>query len=99
MSDGYELRVERLIDAPIDAVWRAWTDHLPEWWCPKPWTTDVIEIDGKPENRSAMVMHPRFSLVSSQAVLIFRALLLRLRNGLARRSCNHRKIGFSMQQR
>jgi len=56
MSEDYELTVERLIDAPIDAVWRAWTDHLPEWWCPRPWTTEVIEIDGKPGGRSSMVM-------------------------------------------
>ena len=56
MSGEYELTVERLIDAPVDAVWRAWTDHLTEWWCPKPWTTEVIEMDMKPGGRSAMVM-------------------------------------------
>ena len=55
MSDR-ELQVERLMDAPIDAVWRAWDEHLAEWWCPKPWTTEIIEMDKRPGGRSAMIM-------------------------------------------
>jgi uncharacterized protein YndB with AHSA1/START domain len=51
-----ELSVEKLIDAPIAAVWTAWTDHLEEWWCPKPWTTELIEQDLRPGGRSAMIM-------------------------------------------
>lgn len=51
-----ELSVEKLIDAPIDAVWKAWTDHLEEWWCPKPWTTELIEQDLRPGGRTAMIM-------------------------------------------
>ena len=52
----YELSVTRLIDAPRKALWRAWTDHLKEWWCPKPWTTEIIEHDLRPGGRSALVM-------------------------------------------
>ncbi|AJP70734.1 SRPBCC domain-containing protein [Sphingomonas hengshuiensis] len=51
-----ELSIETLIDAPVDAVWRAWTDHLAEWWCPKPWTTELIEHDVRPGGRSAMIL-------------------------------------------
>lgn len=56
MSDVLELSVERLIDAPVDACWRALTDHLEEWWCPRPWTTELIEQDLRPGGRSAMIM-------------------------------------------
>lgn len=36
--------------APRQALWRAWTDPelLKEWWCPKPWTTDVRAFDLRP---------------------------------------------------
>jgi len=56
MSEVYELSVERLIDAPVAAVWKAWTDHLEEWWCPRPWKTELIEQDLRAGGRSAMVM-------------------------------------------
>ena len=55
-SNGFELAVERLIAAPPKMVWAAWTEHLAEWWAPKPWTTIVIENDLRPGGRSAMVM-------------------------------------------
>lgn len=56
MTDLHELSITRLIDAPREAVWRAWTDHLAEWWCPKPWTVEIIEQDMRAGGRSAMVM-------------------------------------------
>lgn len=63
MSDGtpadtapYELKITRLIDAPRAAVWRAWTDHLAEWWCPRPWTVEIVEQDRRAGGRSAMIM-------------------------------------------
>ena len=52
-----ELSVERIIDAPPSAVWTVMTDRMPEWWCPKPWTAKVIELDWRAGGRSAMVMH------------------------------------------
>ncbi|MGY2733691.1 SRPBCC family protein [Sphingomonas sp. UYP23] len=52
----HELRITRLIDAPREAVWRAFTDHLAEWWCPRPWTVELIEQDLRPGGRSAMRM-------------------------------------------
>ena len=56
MSDTYELRITRLIGAPREAVWRAWTDHLEEWWCPKPWTVEIVEQDLRAGGRAAMIM-------------------------------------------
>lgn len=52
----HEVRITRLIDAPREAVWRAWTDHLAEWWCPKPWTVEIVKQDLRPGGRSAMIM-------------------------------------------
>jgi uncharacterized protein YndB with AHSA1/START domain len=52
----HELTVSRLIDAPVASVWRAWTEHLEEWWCPKPWTTEILEVDMRPGGRCAMIM-------------------------------------------
>ncbi|OYY69115.1 SRPBCC family protein [Sphingomonas sp. 28-63-12] len=52
----YELSVTRLMDVSRAIVWRAWTEHLTEWWCPKPWTTEVIANDMRPGGRSAMIM-------------------------------------------
>ena len=52
----HELSITRLIDAPREAVWRAWTERLTEWWAPKPWTTEIIELDLRPGGRSAMIM-------------------------------------------
>ena len=51
-----ELRIERLIDAPIDVVWQAWTAHFEEWFVPRPWSVELREQDLRAGGRSAMVM-------------------------------------------
>lgn len=56
MSDGYELSVTRLIDAPVERVWKIATERMTEWWCPKPWTAEIVEQDWRPGGRSAMIM-------------------------------------------
>ncbi|WP_375397814.1 SRPBCC family protein [uncultured Sphingomonas sp.] len=53
----HELSITRLIDAPVAAVWRAWTGHLSEWFCPKPWRAELIEQELKAGGRSVIVMH------------------------------------------
>jgi len=57
IDEPHELVIDRLIDAPVDAVWRAWTDHLEEWWCPRPWRAEVIEHDLRAGGRSAITLH------------------------------------------
>jgi uncharacterized protein YndB with AHSA1/START domain len=41
MSD--DLVISRFLAAPREKLWRAWSDPkiLAQWWCPKPWTTEV----------------------------------------------------------
>jgi uncharacterized protein YndB with AHSA1/START domain len=55
-AERLELWIERTLDAPVAAVWRAWTEHLEAWWCPKPWSTELVEMDLRPGGRSAMIM-------------------------------------------
>ncbi|HEY6916707.1 MAG TPA: SRPBCC family protein [Allosphingosinicella sp.] len=55
-TNGLELSITRIIDAPREIVWRAWTERLEEWFAPRPWTTRVIEQDFRPGGRSAVVM-------------------------------------------
>ena len=45
-----DLIISRILRAPRDKLWRAWTepDLLKEWWCPKPWTTEVKAFDLRP---------------------------------------------------
>jgi uncharacterized protein YndB with AHSA1/START domain len=47
MSDVFELKLSRVMDAPRALVWKAWSDpeHLKQWWAPKPWTTPKCEMD------------------------------------------------------
>ena len=53
----HELVTERLIDAPVAAVWRAYTDHLGEWFCPAPWRAEVVAMDLRAGGRSAVTMY------------------------------------------
>ncbi len=52
----FELAIERYIDAPPAAIYSMFTDKLEEWWCPKPWSTEVIEHDLRAGGRSALIM-------------------------------------------
>ena len=47
--EAHDLVISRLVKAPRALLWRAWTDPalLKEWWCPKPWTTEVRAFDLK----------------------------------------------------
>jgi uncharacterized protein YndB with AHSA1/START domain len=53
-----ELVLSRLIDAPRQAVYRAWTEPelLKQWFAPRPLTTPVAELDVRPGGASLIVM-------------------------------------------
>ena len=42
-----ELSVTRLLNAPIDLVWKTWTEaeHILRWWGPKDYTSPTCKID------------------------------------------------------
>jgi uncharacterized protein YndB with AHSA1/START domain len=62
MTDGkagrYELRFERLLDAPRANVWRCWTEPklLEQWFAPQSWTTEVKAMELRPGGASHILM-------------------------------------------
>mgnify|MGYP003575869754 FL=1 len=50
MTDKLDLVLERTIDAPIDLVWKAYTDpnHLKKWFAPRPYEITECELDARP---------------------------------------------------
>lgn len=55
--DPRQLSVTIWIDAPPAQVWEVMTMRISEWWCPKPWTTEIVEQDWRAGGRCAMTMH------------------------------------------
>ena len=53
-----ELVICRIIDAPREKVFRAWTDPklMTQWFAPLPWTTPLAEVDLRPGGVSLVVM-------------------------------------------
>jgi len=50
MDNRFDLVLERTLDAPVDLVWRAYTDpqHLKQWFAPKPYQITECELDLRP---------------------------------------------------
>lgn len=48
-----QLHVSRAYDAPVEKVWKAWTDRdiLDEWWGPQPWRAETKSFELKPGGR------------------------------------------------
>lgn len=42
-----KITVEREFDAPVELVWKAWTQSelLDQWWAPKPWKANTTSMD------------------------------------------------------
>jgi uncharacterized protein YndB with AHSA1/START domain len=58
MSADRELLLTRLIDAPREKLYRAWTDAnlLKQWFAPLPYTTPVAELDVRRGGANLIVM-------------------------------------------
>ena len=57
-SSDRELVLSRIIDAPRERVFKAWTDPelLKQWFAPLPYTTPVAELDFRPGGANLIVM-------------------------------------------
>jgi uncharacterized protein YndB with AHSA1/START domain len=53
-----ELVISRIIDAPRERVFEAWTDPelLKQWFAPLPYTTPIAELDVRPGGANLIVM-------------------------------------------
>ena len=53
-----EVEVKRIVDAPVDLVFKAWTEaeHLARWWGPDGFTNPVCESDPRPGGALRIVM-------------------------------------------
>ena len=50
MAETLDLILERTLDAPVELVWKAYTDpqHLKQWFAPKPYEITECELDLRP---------------------------------------------------
>ena len=51
-----ELPITRYIDARPAKVWDILANRQEEWWCPKPWSIEMIAQERHAGGRSAMIM-------------------------------------------
>jgi uncharacterized protein YndB with AHSA1/START domain len=53
-----ELVLNRIINAPREMVFKAWTDPelLKQWFAPRPWTTSQAQLDVRPGGANLIVM-------------------------------------------
>ena len=58
LNTGRELSLTRIMDAPREKVFRAWTDPelLKQWFAPAPWTTPRAELDVRPGGANFILM-------------------------------------------
>jgi uncharacterized protein YndB with AHSA1/START domain len=49
-SSGFEFVIKRSFDAPLERVWKAWTDpaQLARWWGPKGSKGEILKLELKP---------------------------------------------------
>ncbi len=52
----HELSVTRFIAAPPGKVWDVMANRQEEWWCPRPWSIEMIAQERRAGGRSAMIM-------------------------------------------
>jgi uncharacterized protein YndB with AHSA1/START domain len=45
--ENKKIKVTREFDAPVEKVWRAWTEKelLDQWWAPRPWKAVTMSMD------------------------------------------------------
>lgn len=56
VANGRELSVTRYIEAAPETVYRVWTERTKEWFCPRPWTTPVVDWDLRAGGRANVTM-------------------------------------------
>ena len=59
LSPEKELTITRVLNAPIELVWKVWTDpdHIKNWWGPNGFTNTIFGMDLKPGGVWEFIMH------------------------------------------
>src|ERR1700677_3627646 len=54
-----ELRLSRVLDAPVELVWEVWTkpEHIAQWWGPNGFTNTIDLMEMRPGGEWHLVMH------------------------------------------
>ena len=54
-----EMSISRLVNAPGELVWQAWTapEHIKHWWGPTGFTNTISKMDVKPGGEWEFIMH------------------------------------------
>ncbi len=54
-----EIRISRLLNAPVELVWEVWTnpEHIKNWWGPNGFTNTISKMDIRPGGDWDLVMH------------------------------------------
>src|ERR1700733_3959863 len=54
-----EIRISRLLNAPIELVWEVWTnpEHIKNWWGPNGFTNTIHSMDMKKGGEWNLTMH------------------------------------------
>ncbi len=54
-----EIRISRLLNAPVELVWEVWTnpEHIKNWWGPTGFTNTIQHMDVQPGGEWDLVMH------------------------------------------
>jgi uncharacterized protein YndB with AHSA1/START domain len=58
MSETFDVVVTRIFDAPVERVWRAWSEgaEVRKWWGPTGFTCPLAEVDFREGGRTHVVM-------------------------------------------
>ncbi|MFI5154502.1 MAG: SRPBCC family protein [Chitinophagales bacterium] len=58
-TEDRELRISRLLNAPIELVWKVWTDpdHIKQWWGPDGFSNTITKMEIRPSGEWDLVMH------------------------------------------
>ncbi len=57
--ENRELRISKMLNAPVDLVWEAWTnpEQLGSWWAPAGFTTTIHKMEVKEGQEWLMTLH------------------------------------------
>ena len=72
MPAQHELSITRFIDAPPETVYRVYTERTGEYWCPKPWTTPVVDWDLRAGGRANTVMRSKDDRLALEQIFVVR---------------------------